>query len=556
VCASKAIAVDGLAVQINDETCIRSGECVSECPHDAIRAVGDVAKAAALVEGGDAVLILAVEAAAHFYPYTPEQVVNACYRTGFRAVHRGILGDELVAEEYKRLWKDSEWGTLIRSTCPVVVERIQRAYPELVPYLAPFKTPLAAEAAYHRKMYGIGVALVYAGVCLADSDAHVDAGLTFEELEDLLQQRGVVLEREPQHYRRIPSVRERYMSTPGGLPLPVLMEETHASRRFRKVRGLEGLDVLARAVSSDRIDLGFVDILPCEGCLGHPLWGEPEKLFWRRQVVKETEPPRSLSPVVDPAVHVWLERAFELRGNGHTPPAEEIEKIISEIGSAPGGHHWNCGACGYSSCTAFAVAKTDGRASLRQCLPYQERRAEEATRVAATDHLTGLATFRTLKFRLEHERARSDRSDEPFGVLFVDMDGFKQLNDTYGHEAGNRVLEGVAKELESSVRKTDLAARYGGDEFVMVLVHTDVGGAYRVGEMVRESVQAFGKAEGFPPGEVTVSVGVACHDPKDMSVQDALGRADQALYQAKARGGNKVVAWGHDATTHEMESGA
>jgi diguanylate cyclase (GGDEF)-like protein len=74
--------------------------------------------------------------------------------------------------------------------------------------------------------------------------------------------------------------------------------------------------------------------------------------------------------------------------------------------------------------------------------------------------------------------------------------------------------------------------------------------------MVRESVQAFGKAEGFPPGEVTVSVGVACHDPKDMSVQDALGRADQALYQAKARGGNKVVAWGHDATTHEMESGA
>ena len=87
-------------------------------------------------------LLLAVEAAAHFYPHTPEQLVNACYRAGFRAVHRGVLGDELVAEGYRQLWEDSEWGTLIRSTCPVVVERIQRDYPELVPYLAPLKTPL------------------------------------------------------------------------------------------------------------------------------------------------------------------------------------------------------------------------------------------------------------------------------------------------------------------------------------------------------------------------------------------------------------------------------
>ena len=93
VCASKAITVDGMTVQIQDDTCIRSGECLSECPHDAIRAVGDVEKALELVDSGDAVLILAVEAAAHFYPQTPEQVVNACSQAGFRAVHRGVIGD-------------------------------------------------------------------------------------------------------------------------------------------------------------------------------------------------------------------------------------------------------------------------------------------------------------------------------------------------------------------------------------------------------------------------------------------------------------------------------
>lgn len=557
VCASKAITVDGLTVKIRDDACIRAGDCLSECPHGAIRAVGDVDKALALIESGQAVLILAVEAAAHFYPQTPEQVVNACTRAGFRAVHRGVLGDELVAEQYRKLWEDREWGTMIRSTCPVVVERIQREYPELVPYLAPFKTPLAAEAAYHREMYGKGVGLVYAGICLADSNEHVDAGLTFEELEELLRRRGVVLEEEPQYYRRIPSVRERFLSAAGGLPLALLEEEPHSSRRFRKVRGLGGLEALARAVSRDRIDLGFVDILPCEGCLDHPLWGRRDKLFWRRRVVNDTEPPRSRSPVVDPAVHVFLERAFELRGNGHKPSPKEIKAVLDQIGYAPGGYRWDCGACGYRGCEAFAVAKLEGRASLRQCPPYQERRAEEAMREATTDHLTGLATFRTLKLRLGHEMARSDRSGEAFGVLFVDLDGFKELNDNHGHEAGNRVLEGVGRELEASVRKTDLAARYGGDEFVMLLVHTDLRGAFRVGEMVRESIEALGLAEGFKRGEVSVSVGVACHEPADTKVEDALARADQALYQAKARGGNKVVAWGHDlAIKHEMESGA
>ena len=557
VCASNAIAIDGRAVRIVDEACIRSGACVAECPHDAIAAVGDVERALQLAEAGDAVLILAVEAAAHFYPRTPEQVVNACYRAGFGAVHRGVLGDELVAEEYRKLWSYVEWGTLIRSTCPVVVERIQKDYPELVPYLAPVQTPLGAEAAYHRELYGRHVGLVYAGVCLAESDSHVDAALTFGELEQVLGRRGVALEREPQHFRRIPEVRQRYVSAAGGLPLPVLQEEHQASRRFRKVRGLAGLGAIARAVAVDRIDLGFVDILPCEGCLDHPMWGSREELFWRRRVVTETEPPRSLSPVVDPAILVRLDRAFELHGNGRCPPEAEIQKVIDAIGRAPRGNAWDCGACGYSTCAAFAVAKLDGRAALRQCPPCQERRAEEAMRLAAVDELTGLATFRMLKVRLEHEVARSDRSGEPFGVLFVDMDGFKAVNDSRGHEVGNKVLEGVGRELESSVRKTDMAARYGGDEFVLVLVRTDTEGAYRVGEMVRESVQAFGVGEGFAPGEVTVSVGVACHDPRVADPGDVLNKADEALYQAKARGGNRVVVWGRESSKEprsELES--
>src|SRR5207249_7371839 len=102
------------------------------CPHDAIVATGDVARALELAIGGRAALILSVESAAYFYPATPEQVVNACYAAGFRTVHRGVLGDELVAREYLDLWNEDGWGTMIRSTCPVIVQTVRAQYPELI----------------------------------------------------------------------------------------------------------------------------------------------------------------------------------------------------------------------------------------------------------------------------------------------------------------------------------------------------------------------------------------------------------------------------------------
>jgi iron only hydrogenase large subunit-like protein len=145
VCPADAVEVDDDLVRIVDESCTRCGACVPACPHAAIRAIGDVRRAQELLEGGRAALILAVEAAVHFYPATPEQVVNACYAAGFRTVHRGVLGDELVAREYLKLWADEGWGTIIRSTCPVLVETVRKDYPELVPYLAPVSTPIQAE---------------------------------------------------------------------------------------------------------------------------------------------------------------------------------------------------------------------------------------------------------------------------------------------------------------------------------------------------------------------------------------------------------------------------
>jgi diguanylate cyclase len=543
VCPSDAVAVSAEHVSIVDEACTRCGVCLPTCPHEAIRATGDLDRALELVAGGHAVLILSVEAVAHFWPATQEQVVNACYAAGFHVVQRGVIGDELVAEEYLKLWEDKDWGTLIRSTDPVIVDLIRDRYPELVPYLAPVANPIAAEARYLRALHGKDAPIIYAGVSDGAGRGEADVALTFDDLERLFVRRGVRLHEQATYFSRIPEERRRHFSAAGGLPLELLVSERQASRRFRKVRGVAGLDAIAQAVAVDRIDLGFVDILPYEGCLDHPLMGSKDGLFKRRQIVQASEPPRAPEPVVDRAVarRVRLGAVFPLERREAHPHSDAVDRILTEIGLAPNGRAWDCGACGFSTCSGFAQAAMHGRTSLAACPPYLGRRAAEAQQKAAIDALTGLGTLHLLRDRLANELARSKRSGEPFAVLFMDVDNFKQVNDGFGHEAGNLVLKGTASELLEVVRSTDFAARYGGDEFVVLLVRTGRDGARLVAEKVRSRVEELGKSLGLPPKLVTVSIGVATFAPEVDHHEDVLVAADRALYRAKAGGRNRVA---------------
>ena len=540
-CPAEAISVNGGQVRVVDEACIKCGACVPACPHDAVEVLGDLGAALELAARGDSILLLSVEAEVYFHPRRPEQLVNACYRSGFNIVHRGVIGDELVAAEYQKLWSEGGWDTMIRSTCPIVVNTVRHEYPELVPYLAPVKNPVAAEVEYIRERYGNDVGIVYAGVCLADGGELVDSVITLQELEQLFRARDVDVDEEPAYFSRIPEERRRHLSFAGGLPQPVLRDEPQASIRFRKVRKDMGqLESMARAVA-DGLPLGFVDILPCEGCLDHPLMGPKEELYTRRSILAGCEPPRAPESILDPRVQVDVEREFEPARNGHRPSAIEIDAVIDRIGRTPEGQPWDCGACGFRDCARFAAAFIKGRATYRQCPPFQEKRAAKAQEEAAIDELTGLATYRVLRDRLRNEISRSGRSGDRFAVLFADLDRFKQVNDQYGHEAGNRVLQAAAEVLRGVVRSSDIAARYGGDEFVVVLIGTNLDGARRVGEEIRRAVEVSGREIGFPDGAVSVSVGVTEFEPNSRSDTDVLEAADRALYKAKAAGGNLVI---------------
>src|SRR5207302_1827932 len=169
-----------------------------------------------------------------------------------------------------------------------------------------------------------GTQVAYAGVCITEGGLDVDAAITLDDLTTLLERRNVRIDQQEPYFSRLPEERRRHWSTAGGLPLELLREESHASKRFRKVRGLGALEGIARAVAVDRIELGFVDILPCEGCLDHPLLGPRDELFRRREIVGATEPTRSLQPVVDDAVAqgVQVGESFPVLVPGRRPGAE------------------------------------------------------------------------------------------------------------------------------------------------------------------------------------------------------------------------------------------
>jgi diguanylate cyclase (GGDEF)-like protein len=544
VCPTDAIAVAGdepMLLQMVDEACIRCGQCLPACPHGAVKVNGEIGKALAIASQGDGILILSPESVAHFYPATPEQLINACYAAGFRAVTRGVIGDELVAAEYLKLWGEEPWGTLIRSTDPVVVETIRTRYPELVPYLAPVTMPAIAEARYLRALYRTGLRVAYAGICPPLESGDLDAAITFGDLEQLFRIRGVSPLAMSTWFDRVPEERRRYLSAAGGMPLALLEEQRHTSRRFRKVRGLDALPALARAVVVDRLDLGFVDILSSEGALDHPLSGPHEELYWRRELVASTEPPRSRFPVVDAAVVASVGATFAIKARRQQPDPEAVAQVLEQIGRGPNGRPWDCRACGFDTCQRFAEAAALGRASMRQCTPFQERRANEAQRAAAVDQMTGLSTYRVLRDQLAFEVERSKRSNEGFAVLFLDLDRFKDVNDLYGHEAGNDILRAVAGEIRNAVRASDVAARYGGDEFVVILTRTDLQGAARVAEALRAGIEGTGRRMGYAPGLITVSIGIADFDPQEPAEVDLLVSADRALYRAKAAGRNAVA---------------
>jgi len=158
------------------------------------------------------------------------------------------------------------------------------------------------------------------------------------------------------------------------------------------------------------------------------------------------------------------------------------------------------------------------------------------------DHLTGLFNRRYLEETLQREILRAERKQSSIGIIMMDVDNFKQLNDTCGHASGDAILQELGSFLLSHIRGDDIASRYGGDEFVVVLPNTSLEVTQQKAELICESIHEFQfRIDGKKLESLTISLGIAVYPENGSTGAALLKTSDDALYQAKRAGGDRIV---------------
>jgi len=180
---------------------------------------------------------------------------------------------------------------------------------------------------------------------------------------------------------------------------------------------------------------------------------------------------------------------------------------------------------------------------------------EGLLRFAFTDYLTGLRTRGYFEQQLELEFKRAERKQQKFALLMIDIDHFKQVNDTFGHHIGDQLLRDVTSILMKDMREVDTVARYGGEEFVIILPETTETGAVYVAQRLRRAVEQAKFFAGSPHSvqRLTISLGVAVYDTDAQFKRDLIEFADAALYAAKHEGRNRVVCYSELAKKERKE---
>lgn len=212
----------------------------------------------------------------------------------------------------------------------------------------------------------------------------------------------------------------------------------------------------------------------------------------------------------------------------------------------------------YQNVTLIPVGSADGRIRHVGVIIYDvtdtalgklelESANVQLARLSRTDRLTGLNNRGYWEECLQQEFARFQRSKAPCSLIMFDIDHFKPVNDTHGHQAGDEVIRVTAATLLNTVRTTDIAGRYGGEEFAVILTDTDAASARYVAERLRKKIEALTVEYEGRTIDYTISLGVAELTPGLAGHQAWLEQADQALYRAKEGGRNRVVVHGEAA---------
>lgn len=510
----------------------------------------DVDNVLELLDGDVSVVgILASEDA----PAWPDQkfaaIAAGMQEAGFAWVEDTSLADELIAREYRELVTGRPDTPLIRSTCPAIVALVETYHADLCQYLAPIGSPMAVAGRSVRQVHQSDVRVVYVGPCVSRkiekdwyADKPVDAVLTYSELDEVIsrrrEQRSSDVVVAPWTGKRLVVRASRSGDSLTGDVHPVA-----------SVRGYPEFVAMIKTLHAGECS-GLIDVLGCRECAGSPITdsdveGQEPSPFSGRAAQDNGSQSIGIEEILPGLPYIDLSRDFAPRELIEQHASRlQLDEILRTGGRYATEARLDCGGCGYPTCEELARAIYDGRAEWSACFPYERdsfvQNARELKEASRTDALTELLNHRGFMERLREESQRSKRYGIPMSLVMIDIDRFKIINDTYGHVHGDRVLRLVAQVLQVSLRATDIPARYGGDEFAVILPQTQKNEAVEVAEKLRtraEQTTFYVDEDHYE--KLTLSLGVY-EAIGELDPVVIISKADRAMYLAKKGGRNRV----------------
>jgi signal transduction histidine kinase/iron only hydrogenase large subunit-like protein len=383
-CPAKAIRISSGQAEVIPERCIGCGNCIRVCSQSAKHVLSSIEGVHGLLDSGDRVAAcIAPSFPAEFIDLDPRQLVGMVRSIGFRLVNQVAFGADLVAEQYRLLLSKNKYFHWIATTCPAIVEFVERYHPGLVPSLAPIVSPMVAMARVLRRLHGEDLRIVFIGPCIAKkAESGIDAVLTFQELRQMFERKGIGLSSvgwsdfDPPHG----ALGALFPVSHGMLQAAGISEDLLIS----DVVAADGKSKFVEAIKefeSGDMDVRLLEILCCNGCIMGPGINSPIPLFRRRSRVSQYA--RQHLATLDRSQ--WandlnffsdlnLERHFSAKDRRLLIPVEgvqgELIHILERMGKFSAQDELNCGACGYDTCQQHAMAIYRGLAESEMCLPY------------------------------------------------------------------------------------------------------------------------------------------------------------------------------------------
>ena len=377
-CPIKAIRFSGNQAHIIGNECILCGNCVVQCPQNAKEIADGIEKVNVFIQSGDPVIVsLAPSFIANYDGVGIEAMRRALKKLGFTDVEETAIGATIVKKEYERMISEEGRDIVISSCCHSINLLIQKRFPECLEYLADVMSPMQAHCSDIKKRIP-EAKTVFIGPCVAKKDEAeyytgiVDAVLTFEELDKMLSDARVELERESDAND---NSRARFFPTTGGV-LKTMAQDA-PGYTYLAIDGVENCMVALNDIKSGKIHKCFIEMSACIGsCIGGPVMNKAKKPLVSDYMSVAKYAGKNDFEVEQPDSAELRKNFSAIEHKIPDPTEEEIMSALRQMGKFKPSDELNCGTCGYNTCRDKAIAICQGKSEISMCLPFLKDKAE------------------------------------------------------------------------------------------------------------------------------------------------------------------------------------